>query len=150
MHAAGQEVAISILAARYMRVMIPGLAFGAVNESLKRYLMAQNVVIPETIAMLVSTALSPLYNQILVVWAGESVQSRKLMQPVQAQAWSLLGLPCCRMPITRAHLQALLQRHSIGPGIQHWHTFKVSKLECCVCRVWTGRRSLGSESGAGH
>ena len=77
-----------------MRVMIPGLAFAAVNESLKRYLMAQNVVIPETIAVLISTALSPLYNQILVVWAGEAVQSRKLMktscQHVQAQAQSLL------------------------------------------------------------
>ena len=81
MHAAGQEVAISILAARYMRVMIPGLAFAAVNESLKRYLMAQNVVIPETIAVLFSTALSPLYNQILVVWAGEAAQSGKLMHP---------------------------------------------------------------------
>ena len=77
-HAAGQEAAISILAARYMRVMIPGLAFAAVNESLKRYLMAQNIVIPETIAMLVSTALSPLYNQILVVWAGESVRSKPI------------------------------------------------------------------------
>ena len=93
MHAAGQEVAISILAARYMRVMIPGLAFGAVNESLKRYLMAQNVVIPETIAMLASTALSPLYNQILVVWAGESVQSRKLIPACAGSGLVPAGTP---------------------------------------------------------
>ena len=68
--ASGQDVAMSILAARYMRVMIPGLACAAVNESLKRYLMAQNVVLPETLAMLFATALSPLFNHILVIRAG--------------------------------------------------------------------------------
>ena len=61
---------MSILAARYMRVMIPGLACATVNESLKRYLMAQNVVLPETLATLFATALSPLFNHILVIRAG--------------------------------------------------------------------------------
>ena len=61
---------MSMLAARYMRVMIPGLACAAINESLKRYLMAQNVVLPETLAVLFATALSPLFNHILVIRAG--------------------------------------------------------------------------------
>lgn len=69
-HASGQDAAMSVLAARYMRVMIPGLACAATNESLKRYLMAQNVVLPETLAMLSATALSPLFNHILVIRAG--------------------------------------------------------------------------------
>ena len=69
-HASGQEVAIAILAARYMRVMTLGLACAAINESLKRYLMAQNVVLPETLAMLFATALSPLFNHVLVIRAG--------------------------------------------------------------------------------
>ena len=78
-HASGQDTAMSVLAARYMRVMIPGLACAATNESLKRYLMAQNVVLPETLAMLSATALSPLFNHILVS-AGLLVQGLDLTE----------------------------------------------------------------------
>ena len=133
MHAAGQEVAISILAARYMRVMIPGLAFAAVNESLKRYLMAQNVVIPETIAVLISTALSPFYNQILVIWAGEAVQSRKLMES-SSPACASSGSVSAVTPILPHAYHTCLSAGSAAASmlskrsIQHWHTCKIGSL----------------------
>ena len=82
---------MSTLAARYMRVMIPGLACATINESLKRYLMAQNVVLPETLAMLFATALSPLFNHILVIRAGTS-------QPVMSK------LCFARLPSLSLHM----------------------------------------------
>lgn len=58
----GQDPVISHAAARYMWLMVPGLAAAVSGDLMKRYLMAQTVVLPSMIATAVATALSPIYN----------------------------------------------------------------------------------------
>lgn len=54
------------LCPRYLRIITPALYAGAVVECLKRYLLAQRVVLPGMVIMVVACMLSPLYNWLFV------------------------------------------------------------------------------------
>jgi len=62
----GQPPAVVAVAALYLRRARPALLFSALGEVLKRYLLAQRVVVPGVAAMAATTALAPLYCYALV------------------------------------------------------------------------------------
>lgn len=64
--ALGQEAKLAAGAAKYLHWSSPALAFVAVAECLKRYLTAQNSVLPSTIASLIAMLAAPLFNWFLV------------------------------------------------------------------------------------
>jgi len=63
---AGQRPAVVAVAALYLRQVRPALFFAALSEVLKRYLLAQRVVVPGVAAVAVSAALAPAYCYALV------------------------------------------------------------------------------------
>ena len=65
---AGQDPAISMLAARYIQLLIPALVFSGTTECLKRYLMTQGIINPSTVIAATTTAMSVLYNLVTVTW----------------------------------------------------------------------------------
>lgn len=64
--AVGQKPSIAAGAARYLWCILPTLFMGAVVECLKRYLLAQQVVLPGMVITMVTSCLCPLYNWLLI------------------------------------------------------------------------------------
>lgn len=63
----GHHFAVSCLGvARYLWHITPTLFMGAVVECLKRYLLAQQVVLPGMIITFLTSCLCPVYNWVLV------------------------------------------------------------------------------------
>jgi hypothetical protein len=55
---------------RYLRLITPTLYMNAVVECLKRYLLAQRVVVPGMVVTVLTCLLSPLYNWLLIFRCG--------------------------------------------------------------------------------
>lgn len=51
---------------RYLRLITPSLYMGALVECLKRYLLAQRVVVPGVFVTATTCLLSPLYNWVMM------------------------------------------------------------------------------------
>lgn len=51
---------------RYLRIITPTLYTGAVVECLKRYLLAQRVVVPGMVVTVLTCLLAPLYNWLFI------------------------------------------------------------------------------------
>lgn len=66
----GQEPSLAVAAARFLRWNTPALFFLSFAECLKRYLMAQNIVLPSTIAAIATLIVTPIVNYILVSKLG--------------------------------------------------------------------------------
>jgi MATE family multidrug resistance protein len=64
--ALGQHPDIVALATQYLRILIPGLFLLVVNETTRRYFLAQRVVTPGMVTYLITSALSPLYNWLFI------------------------------------------------------------------------------------
>jgi MATE family multidrug resistance protein len=62
----GQRPEVVKVAALYLKQVRPALFFAALSEVLKRYLLAQRVVLPGVLAMAATTALAPLYCYTLI------------------------------------------------------------------------------------
>lgn len=62
----GQRPEVVKVAALYLKQVRPALFFAALSEVLKRYLLAQRVVVPGVLAMAATTALAPLYCYTLI------------------------------------------------------------------------------------
>ena len=62
----GQEASLAAGAAKYLHWCSPALACVAVSECLKRYLTAQNIVAPSTIASFIAMLTAPLFNWLMV------------------------------------------------------------------------------------
>ncbi len=88
---AGQDEAISQLAARYIQMLIPALAFSGVTECLKRYLMTQRIINPSTVIAAVTTLLAVPYNLITVTWLKLGLDGAALAVNV-AQFTTMMGL----------------------------------------------------------
>ncbi|DBA93746.1 hypothetical protein WJX82_004690 [Trebouxia sp. C0006] len=87
----GQDEVISQLAARYIQMLIPALAFSGVTECLKRYLMTQRIINPSTIIAAITTVLSIPYNLVTVTWLGLGLDGAALAVNV-AQFTTMMGL----------------------------------------------------------
>lgn len=70
----GQRPAVVAVAARYLKQARPALIFAALSEVLKRYLLAQRVVVPGVVAMAVTTLLSPAYCYAFVFALGKGAE----------------------------------------------------------------------------
>lgn len=70
LRAIGQEAELSRLAARYVMLSVPSVFFSGIAECLKRYLMAQGVVMPTALVSFVSTLMAPAVNWSLIHRAG--------------------------------------------------------------------------------
>eukprot|EP00878_Enallax_costatus_P024109 GHUV01025702.1.p1 GENE.GHUV01025702.1~~GHUV01025702.1.p1 ORF type:complete len:494 (+),score=51.79 GHUV01025702.1:73-1554(+) len=62
----GQQPAIAQGAAMYLWHITPTLFMGATVECLKRYLLAQQVVLPGMVITVIAACLSPVYNWLLI------------------------------------------------------------------------------------
>lgn len=56
---------------RYLRLITPTLYMNAVVECLKRYLLAQRVVVPGMVVTVLTCLLSPLYNWLFIFRCGD-------------------------------------------------------------------------------
>lgn len=54
------------LLCRYLRIITPTLYAGALVECIKRYLLAQRVVLPGMVVTVVTCLLCPLYNWLFI------------------------------------------------------------------------------------
>eukprot|EP00879_Flechtneria_rotunda_P027356 GHRR01029303.1.p1 GENE.GHRR01029303.1~~GHRR01029303.1.p1 ORF type:complete len:272 (+),score=31.02 GHRR01029303.1:657-1472(+) len=79
----GQDAQLSHLAAVNMRILIPSLFLGVLNDTTRRYLVAQRAVFPTSCCYLITTALSPLYNWLFIF---------RLDMRIQGAAYALV---CC-------------------------------------------------------
>jgi hypothetical protein len=64
---------------------------GAVVECLKRYLLAQQVVLPGMVITIITSCLCPLYNWLLIfkcvpVWIDSSIAASE-EQPYESSTW---------------------------------------------------------------
>ncbi|DBA65942.1 TPA: hypothetical protein ACH3X2_002966 [Trebouxia sp. C0005] len=87
----GQDEVISQVAARYIQMLIPALAFSGVTECLKRYLMTQRIINPSTIIAAITTVLSIPYNLVTVTWLKLGLDGAALAVNV-AQFTTMMGL----------------------------------------------------------
>ncbi|PSC70081.1 MATE efflux family [Micractinium conductrix] len=89
--ALGQDPIISHGCAQFLIRAAPALWFTAVFESLKRYLMAQEVVRPVTASTVAALAAAPLYNWLLIYRLGWGLHGAAYaMVAVQATTAALL------------------------------------------------------------
>ncbi|KAK9834158.1 hypothetical protein WJX81_003586 [Elliptochloris bilobata] len=66
----GQDPRISAATTRYLWLCVPSLPCIAAGECMRRYLLAQNSVLPSTLATLGATVLAPLYAWALIFLSG--------------------------------------------------------------------------------
>lgn len=80
--ALGQHPDIVALATQYLRILIPGLFLLVVNETTRRYFLAQRVVTPGMVTYLITSSLSPLYNWLFIYrWvAGHAMHVLECLQ----------------------------------------------------------------------
>ena len=88
---AGQDAAISQLAARYIQMLTPALIFSGISECLKRYLMTQRIINPSTVIAALTTMLSVIYNLVTVTWLEWGLDGAALAANV-AQLTTMVGL----------------------------------------------------------
>ena len=88
---AGQDAAISQLAARYIQMLTPALVFSGVSECLKRYLMTQRIINPSTVIAALTTVLAIPYNLVTVTWLEWGLDGAAVAANV-AQLTTMVGL----------------------------------------------------------
>jgi MATE family multidrug resistance protein len=98
----GQQPEIAAGAAGYLAILTPSLFFCAVQETVKRYLMAQGVVTAPMLATIVTTVTAPAYYYLLMyrfglgldgaAWALNLCQMQQSMALVAYTAYRDLGL----------------------------------------------------------
>jgi hypothetical protein len=114
--ALGQHPAVAAGASMYLTLITPALYAGALVECLKRYLLAQRVVVPGMCVTAVTALLSPLYN------------------------WALM-FRCVRACV-RARTSVCLGKG--GPSRCCWHTRSPSTRSGMPCHVPQPAASLPS------
>lgn len=114
----GQDPAISMLAARYIQLLIPALAFSGTTECLKRYLMTQGIINPSTVIAATTTAMSVLYNLVTVTWLKLGLDGAALATNT-AQFTTMAGLI----------LYVLWREKQLkGTDLQTWHGWNLQCL----------------------
>lgn len=88
---AGQDAAISQLAARYIQMLTPALVFSGISECLKRYLMTQGIINPSTVIAGLTTVLAIPYNLLTVTWLEWGLDGAAVAASM-AQLTTMLGL----------------------------------------------------------
>ncbi|EFN52897.1 hypothetical protein CHLNCDRAFT_26336, partial [Chlorella variabilis] len=90
--ALGQEAELSAAAARYMALVAPSLPCIGVFEACKRILIVQGIVRPAVVVTLISAALTPLYNWLLIITLGLGLDGAALaVVALQLTSAALLG-----------------------------------------------------------
>ncbi len=64
--AIGQPAAVAAGASHYLWLISPTIFLTALCECIRRYLMAQRVVLPSTVAYIAVALVAPLYNWLFV------------------------------------------------------------------------------------
>lgn len=124
--------AVCGLRCRYLRLITPTLYMNAVVECLKRYLLAQRVVVPGMVVTVLTCLLSPLYNWLFIFRCGDCSLFGLARLPLryvcicQSQAWSRAlddpqecGVLCVRpVGVTLLLLQVAAGPHRCCAGLQ--------------------------------
>ena len=66
----GQHPDIVAITSEYLHILIPSLFLTMINETNRKYLLAQRVVTPGMISSICTTALSPVFNWLYIYRYG--------------------------------------------------------------------------------
>lgn len=109
----GQQPTLAAAAAQYLRWNTPVLFSVGASDCLKRYLTAQNVVAPTTVASLLAVLVAPLFNWLFVFkahWglfgaavAGNLAQATPLVVMLVWTVWRERSLALANSPVRTWH-----------------------------------------------
>ncbi|KAL4421824.1 hypothetical protein ABPG77_001613 [Micractinium sp. CCAP 211/92] len=129
--ALGQEAELAAASARYLRILAPALPVMGTTEACKRWLMAQGVVQPATVAAAASATLSPLWNWLYIVRLGLGLDGAAL---------AVLSLQCTSLALVGGYT-LVRNISSLGQEQAVWHGWSREAF-----REWGGYLALALPS----